>query len=219
MNALNRNFVSLAVPRTFYAVVADTVPGSAEQTQVALAACGGSTLALSDPFEVERAVQRRPPELVIVDIDFGGRRQGLRLADALERHSRASVIVIGAELEDLPGEVLSDRCHVLTRPIHASQLRTTIRVALERRARRAEEPRIVRAAPEPGLAAANRAIVDRLRPRERQIVNLLLQHYRVPAVARELGISAHTVRNHLKNVFRRLAVGSQQELLLALRRE
>ena len=57
---------------------------------------------------------------------------------------------------------------------------------------------------------------DRLRPRERQIVQLLLQHYRVPTVATTLGISPHTVRNHLKNIYRRFGLRSQQDVLRAL---
>jgi DNA-binding NarL/FixJ family response regulator len=52
-----------------------------------------------------------------------------------------------------------------------------------------------------------------LRPREHEVVRLLLQHLRVPAIARRLGISQQTVRNHLKSVFRRTGVRSQQELL------
>jgi DNA-binding CsgD family transcriptional regulator len=59
----------------------------------------------------------------------------------------------------------------------------------------------------------------RLRPREREIADLLLAHYRVPAVAERLAISPHTVRNHLKNIYRRWGIGSQQELLLALKAE
>ena len=36
-------------------------------------------------------------------------------------------------------------------------------------------------------------------------------------IAQALGISAHTVRNHLKNLYRRAGVHSQQELLLAMK--
>jgi DNA-binding CsgD family transcriptional regulator len=57
----------------------------------------------------------------------------------------------------------------------------------------------------------------RLRPREREIARLLLQHQRVPAIALRLGISPQTVRNHLKNAFRRTGTRSQQELLDWLR--
>ena len=46
---------------------------------------------------------------------------------------------------------------------------------------------------------------------------LLLQHQRVPAIARMLSISPGTVRNHLKRVFIQTGVHSQQELLQLLR--
>ena len=68
--------------------------------------------------------------------------------------------------------------------------------------------------------AADRTVeLGDLRPRERQIIDLLLVHRRVPAIAQALGISAHTVRNHLKNLYRRAGVHSQQELLLALKQD
>jgi DNA-binding CsgD family transcriptional regulator len=55
-----------------------------------------------------------------------------------------------------------------------------------------------------------------LRPRERQIVTLLLAHYRVPEIAQRLGISPHTVRNHLKSAFRRTGTHCQSDLLRSL---
>jgi DNA-binding CsgD family transcriptional regulator len=39
----------------------------------------------------------------------------------------------------------------------------------------------------------------------------------VPGIASTLGISPHTVRNHLKAVFRKLGVHSQEALLELLR--
>lgn len=49
--------------------------------------------------------------------------------------------------------------------------------------------------------------------RQREIVGALLQGYRVPAIARRLGLSRHTVRNHLKAIFRATGVHSQAELI------
>jgi DNA-binding CsgD family transcriptional regulator len=57
-----------------------------------------------------------------------------------------------------------------------------------------------------------------LSAREREIAELLLGHWRVPAIARQLAISPHTVRNHLKNIFAKLGVSSQQEVLDVLMR-
>ena len=61
------------------------------------------------------------------------------------------------------------------------------------------------------------AILGNLSARERQIVELLLASRRVPGIASALGISPHTVRNHLKAVFRKLGVHSQEALLDLLR--
>jgi PAS domain S-box-containing protein len=53
--------------------------------------------------------------------------------------------------------------------------------------------------------------------REREVLALLVAGDRVPAIAEVLHISPHTVRNHLKSVFRKLGVGSQSELIQLIR--
>jgi len=52
-----------------------------------------------------------------------------------------------------------------------------------------------------------------LSTRERQILALLMQSLRVPAIAERLFISQSTVRNHLKAIYRKLGVSSQQGLI------
>jgi DNA-binding CsgD family transcriptional regulator len=54
--------------------------------------------------------------------------------------------------------------------------------------------------------------------RELEIVMRLMNGDRVPAIAESLFLSPSTVRNHLSAVFRKLRVGSQQELIQLLRR-
>jgi DNA-binding NarL/FixJ family response regulator len=54
---------------------------------------------------------------------------------------------------------------------------------------------------------------DVLTPREREIVGALSNGQRVGAIAERLRVSEHTVRNHLKAVYRKLDVHSQVELL------
>jgi DNA-binding CsgD family transcriptional regulator len=60
--------------------------------------------------------------------------------------------------------------------------------------------------------------VGRLSGRELEIVLRLMNGDRVPAIAESLFLSSSTVRNHLSAVFRKLRVGSQQELIHLLRR-
>ena len=52
-----------------------------------------------------------------------------------------------------------------------------------------------------------------LTPRQRQVTALLLHGLRVPTIARRLGISESTVRNHLSAIFHRLGVHSQRAVV------
>ncbi len=56
-----------------------------------------------------------------------------------------------------------------------------------------------------------------LSPREKEILALLLDGERVPAIAEQLHISPHTVRNHLKSMYRKLDVQSQSQLVHRVR--
>jgi DNA-binding NarL/FixJ family response regulator len=59
---------------------------------------------------------------------------------------------------------------------------------------------------------------DKLSGREREIVQSLGTGKRVKEIAQELIISTHTVRNHLKAIYRKLNVRSQFELLSLMAR-
>lgn len=59
-------------------------------------------------------------------------------------------------------------------------------------------------------------LLERVTAREATILTHLLENRRVPLIARMLQISPNTVRNHLKAVFRKAGVHSQDELLLQL---
>jgi DNA-binding CsgD family transcriptional regulator len=48
---------------------------------------------------------------------------------------------------------------------------------------------------------------------------LLLEGHRVVSIAAELGVSEHTIRNHLKSIFRKLGIHSQAELVRHVRAE
>lgn len=50
-------------------------------------------------------------------------------------------------------------------------------------------------------------------PRELEVLDLLLQGERVASIAEQLYISDHTVRNHLKSMYRKTGTGSQAALV------
>lgn len=62
------------------------------------------------------------------------------------------------------------------------------------------------------MTQARAAVGNGLSTREREVVDLLANGARVVSIARQLQLSPHTVRNHLKSVFRKLNVRGQHEL-------
>lgn len=71
---------------------------------------------------------------------------------------------------------------------------------------------------EPAPPPLNETYIARLSAREREIVQAMAGGKRVKDIAQELAISTHTVRNHLKAVYRKLNVRSQLELLSLITR-
>jgi DNA-binding NarL/FixJ family response regulator len=175
------------------------------------------------------------PDLLVLTVPERDAAASLNLAVELSmRHGTACVFVLERVDRSALQDVISAGAHgVLCKPVHREQLEATFRLALEQRHGRARgsvrhddarmrllEGTLHRIAQElarvdlpGGIAEGAAAPLVGLRPREQEVVRLLLQHLRVPAIARRLGISQQTVRNHLKSVFRRTGVRSQQELL------
>jgi len=56
-----------------------------------------------------------------------------------------------------------------------------------------------------------------LSPREREVLVHLVAGARVPAISEQLHISPHTVRNHLKSIYRKCGVRNQSELIQHVR--
>jgi DNA-binding CsgD family transcriptional regulator len=123
-------------------------------------------------------------------------------------------------------EVLSDR----GRPKKTSTLRVAgaremiCEVARLEPAPTEEDPRsvmvILRAA-----RAGNEVRLDAfsaahgLSPREQEVVERLLLGMKTSEMANDLGISPHTVRDHLKHLYRKTSVGSRSELVGLISRE
>lgn len=176
-----------------------------------------------------------PPDLLVLTMPDHDGTASLNLAGELSmRHGTACIFVLERVDRTALQEVTSAGAQgVLCKPVHREQLEATFRLAMEQRRGRTRgaarhddararllEGALHRIAQElarvdlPGATPENAPPpLCGLRPREQEVVRLLLQHLRVPAIARRLGISQQTVRNHLKSVFRRTGVRSQQELL------
>jgi DNA-binding NarL/FixJ family response regulator len=219
----------------------------ASDTASALVSLGLHVSSIASPSEALDVALRFRPTLLIVDVDVGVELGGLRLADAIRKRWGASVIILSprTDLATVRAIALAAPDATLYKPFYWRQLELSVRLAI---ASRAAHPapaaddvnpgsNLTRANLEDALSriaieisrlgfAANSPVVAphhellrTLPAREREIVTLLLQHHRVPAISRLLSIRPSTVRNHLKKVFKRLGVRSQQDLLMLLQSE
>lgn len=192
------------------------------------------------PDEVEGILERSPVEFALVDIDLGHGACGIDLTRRVLTPRGIRVIFTSAHAD--PGTLSraseSGATSFVVKPFTQKQLFAALKLALAGPSPGAVTPGALDAK----LDAARRALTDlasalgaplpddasvtvRLRTdsrlealtdREREVLDGLLRHRRVPAIAEQLGISPHTARNHLKSIFGKLRVSSQQELLDAV---
>ena len=71
--------------------------------------------------------------------------------------------------------------------------------------------------PAAGAVRLDHPSLDELTAREREVLAHLVAGERVPAIAQQLFISQHTVRGHLKAIFRKVSVENQSELIQYVR--
>jgi DNA-binding NarL/FixJ family response regulator len=173
--------------------------------------------------EATKSLTENTYDLLITDLRMPG-NMDLELLKAAASGGMLPVIVVTA-YPSVPTAIEAVRCAVvdyLVKPFDFDDLLRAVRRALETRkaARMLESLRhvlgdggtvaqIARRAASPAHGHA----ADALTPREREIVGALAMGQRVGAIAGRLGVSEHTVRNHLKAVYRKLDVHSQVELL------
>jgi len=175
------------------------------------------------------AALRTDPDVIVMDVKLDGDTDGITAACEIGRHRQTPVVYLTAhtDRDTVSRAASSQAAGYVLKPFVERQLISAVLLASLRREpvaagyALADKLRVIasvvndgppallnveRPRPTPGMVA------ERLSPRERELVELLAQGARLSGVARRLGLSHHTVRNHLKSVFRKLGVHSQHEL-------
>lgn len=215
------------------AIVARDIERMLEQAGYDVAACANTYEA------ARRWAEQHTPDLALVDIALPeGRMAGLDLAGDLRRRGARVVFVTAhADRETITRAGRLHPCGYLVKPFTETQLLAAVTFALAQPADQAATTEtLARAvagiesrlgqlttmlveagvAPPPaeaGPATERLEALRQLSSREREVLRLLLANRRVPQIATRLFISQHTVRTHLKSIFRKLDVHSQSELI------
>lgn len=197
--------------------------------------------AVASALEALRLLEVSPPDVLLTETTLQGSMDGPTLATmARARRNVGCVFMagVGDELSRVERALRTKPLGILLKPIAAEQLVATVRVALassmttasgtpaKEVAASPQSVEAIRVAPALVATEATRGFtVGRaseapdglawigLTPREREVVRLLRANRRTDMIASSLGLSRHTVRNHLKAVFRKLGVHSQSQLL------
>lgn len=219
----------MCVPGRQVLVVEDDVV-IARDVEGLLLRAGYSVAAVVGTAEAaERALDTTTCDAAVVDIGLAG-GCGLELGAAMARRQVPFLYLTGrSDAATVQKAAATGPMGYVLKPFTEAQLVVALLVGLENRSRKQAErlelalQRIAAEVVELGLAslAARRGGADvnpvpglaELSAREWEVLRELLAHNRVAAIARKLFISPATVRNHLKSIFAKLGVHSQQELL------
>lgn len=204
---------------------------------------GGYTVVetVTSTRDVAPALARHRPAVLLLDISMESASAGLELAESEAIPESTALVFVSAKVDEATMTRVQRVAPAgfVVKPFTEHQVLAAVRVALghadrERPASLEELTRqlalcrdvlskiareVERAS---SLVAGSGKSESRLRelaelgtlsPREWEVLRGLVSHRRPPAIARELFISHHTVRNHLKSIFAKLGVHTQAELL------
>lgn len=191
--------------------------------------------------EALQSIERRRPDLVLIDIVLQNGVDGVELARQIRSQIAVPVIYVTAyaDTKTLARAAETEPAGYIVKPFQESQLLSAVVMALNRTAPPERPWGAGEASAVAGGAEGStgdprqqhfrtvaRALADRagfggreqmaLTSRELEVVRLLLSNGRVVSIAERLSVSPHTVRNHLRSVFRKLGVHSQVELIREL---
>lgn len=176
--------------------------------RLALPSPGSGSLA-----SVLSTILRRPPRLVLLDLDLGPLGDGTRLIQPLS-HAGARVIVLTATTSKARwGECLRlGASHVLQKTTPLADVISTARRALDGRQLMSCEDRqelIEFSVAQRESTLAIRKRLARLTPREAEILKSLVDGKQVKDIARDSVVSEATVRTQVKSILIKLETNSQ----------
>jgi DNA-binding NarL/FixJ family response regulator len=188
---------------------------------------------------VEMAIYSMP-DVILMDVLLPGDIDGIAAARAIHESMDVPIIYITGHSSDalVDDAIKAGADGYVVKPFQLRQVTSAIKVALRHR-KGDERPESGRPPADHGGTEPFAMVLKRLQaalddnwprsntdgasgglpsvpsitPREREVISGLVCYRRLSTVADVLGISVHTARNHLKSVFRKLNLHSQDELM------
>lgn len=186
----------------------------AESIRAALERSGMEVIAIAtDKAQALKELEKRHPDIILMDIGLGAVSGAEFGAELLERHPDLKIVAVSAlSNAHVVRDVVRAGFHgYITKDTPLAQFVGSINAALK--------GQTVIPYKLAGRMAGNRSEeekdvavkVAQLTPREREILALLMEGANSSEMARRLSVSANTVRTHVQNVLTKLQVHSRLE--------
>jgi DNA-binding NarL/FixJ family response regulator len=164
------------------------------------------------------SLDRTNPSVVVVDYRLPG-MDGIELCrEIAERRLRAQVVMLSAYLDDdiVYSALMSGARAYVVKDVESSELKRAIRAAA--RGETVIDPKVAGRILNWAARLDPRA-THALRPMELRVMRLLVEGRPNREIARLMGLSPHTVKSYLREIYRKLEVGNRAEAAaVALRR-
>lgn len=157
-------------------------------------------------------IDQSQPDVVLLDVHLPGGNGGAVIAGAQAPATRYLALSVSDAAEDVVAVVRAGARGYITKSIGPDELADSVR-----RIARGEavfSPRLAGFVLDAftGAPAAADDELDRLTPREREVMRLIARGYTYREVARELFVSVKTVETHVSAVLRKLQLSNRHEL-------
>jgi DNA-binding NarL/FixJ family response regulator len=184
-------------------IICDPLCTVREALAAAVHAAGGVRVrgTVATLHEALQAIAELQPDVIVANPDSLGRPLGAIVTALRSAAPRIAIVVLttGQDADASAELVWHLRC-------------------IDRRAHLAELVRAVRTASGPEATVVRRAIGEDLTARQWQVAECMVEGLDATAIADRLSISPHTVRRHIRGIYRRLGAHSATEAVAQIRR-
>ena len=167
-----------------------------------------------DSEEAMFQLKRQPPDFAILDINLESERDGIEIAEYINRNNFIPFIYLTSysDKETIERAKKTNPAGFIVKPFNEKTLYATIEIALANHAQQAN-----RHVPELASDKINKPLVNPLTEREFEVMKLLYEGKTNQQMADELFIAMNTLKKHINNAYFKLDVNSRTLAIAKLR--
>ncbi len=148
------------------------------------------------------AISNRRPDLVLLDINIEGSRDGIDVAEVIQEHHQIPFLFLTAlsDMATIERAKRSHPCGYIVKPFKESDLLTSIAIGMYNYSRRNRDDA------ELSLDKVNEIALDGLTEREFELLHDVTQGLTNSQISEKQHLSISTVKWHLQNIYSKLGV-------------